>query len=654
MNRTHALWLAAALIATPATTFSQNKPDAPKSDAPGTDAPKTDAPTRKVTFSKGQAVEIKWGAMWRKGKVAELRPEWVLVEYEGGITYEWVEPFRLRKPGETTDIEPAKPNKSMKKGEITDPPNTPKPGATGSGSTGAAKPGSSNADDAPAPWPYPVTAAQVGGKELLPVYAGDWQVPIPAPDPKLRIPPMLNPTVLPPIQGSYDGIQVQGTKALIPVRGKEKWEGLKRWRRDGFVRVDVTTNSVLATELPDDCVVAGFAPSGNLVATKSEGTSHGFEKGDKGRLDVFKIAAKPEHVVSFVPFDKKDISKVAFLSDERLLISGQGALTCWELKTATQRWSISMSEFSVAPDNRQVAVLTSEGIAIIDSQEEKVIGVIETSPSGSLAWAPDGSRLFQYARPQLKGWDIKTGQNVLDVGVAETAYTIAAVDKDFLTFGPLLYSVAQRNFTWRYDGGPATISGGRGWTVFNDGRRSVLTSAVLPHPKAKQAAAPAAAAQPIWGPGMSVALDINPEGDPARRDAAVQALTLQLQRKGFKIDPAAPIRIVARTETGPSETHEYRVFGRGNETVTVTRKITRLQLQRDGKTLWETSQSSGGYAPSMVNVREGESIQSVVDKGGGVDPSWIGNAQIPTLLMPPVAPESLPSSKWALAGVKDN
>src|SRR3954470_21852845 len=74
----------------------------------------------------GDRLEVKWGHLWFGAIVKNKSPKgWILVEYDREKTFEWVEPWRVRKTGSASDLEYASPNPSKVKPEPppTDPPS---------------------------------------------------------------------------------------------------------------------------------------------------------------------------------------------------------------------------------------------------------------------------------------------------------------------------------------------------------------------------------------------------------------------------------------------------------------------------------------------------------------------------------------------------
>jgi hypothetical protein len=102
--------------------------------APSRGEPRVERPTappvapRKAETANvpsADSVQVKWGGAWRDAFVLRREQDWTLVEYTSDQTREWVEPWRMRLTGSTTDdIPAARPNP-----RVTDPdapaPSTP-------------------------------------------------------------------------------------------------------------------------------------------------------------------------------------------------------------------------------------------------------------------------------------------------------------------------------------------------------------------------------------------------------------------------------------------------------------------------------------------------------------------------------------------------
>jgi hypothetical protein len=191
------------------------------------------------------------------------------------------------------------------------------------------------------------------------------------------------------------------------------------------------------------------------------------------------------------------------------------------------------------------------------------------------------------------------------------------------------------------------------FAIVEDGRRTVLTSAEIPHAAAKAAEKVAVEPTYLVKPGMGVTLDIQPEADDARKQAMVAALTTRLTRAGLIVQPDQPLRLVARTESRAGEAREYVGGLSGRQTVTPTVKTTRLSLERDGKVLWERSSTSSNDAGGFIILRNGETLQDYMSRTSFASVDWISEAVPPTTIISSADTAALPTSVWGIGGIKD-
>lgn len=642
--------------ATPPTT----RPGAAPASQPAA-APKPPLPT----FVIGQKVELKYHGRWEPVKVTGKRGDWYLVEYEKWRNWkEWAEPWRLRKVGSTYDIDigfvsnpRVNGNEGPPRPTPGDPPVKDQPGGRDPFAGDDNKPAR---DDpfAPPPTGFPVTEVKTPPTKRAAVApAGGWRLTPPAltADAKLPAPKA---GLLPPLEF---GIQWQqpryaNQRVLLPVFTAT---GFKR--QSGFVRVNVLTGEAARFEINTGSAALALSPSGNLVLCRS----NGFHSGTKSRLDLYRIGATIEHVISYFPEGKDADVEDAFFTDETTaVVVTSKSVSAWDVAAATGKWAVETSRGSNArsADGKLLAVQTPLGLTLLSVADGSVQAVFPgESGYGEIAFSGDGLRLVNYSRPMLRTWDLQTGQLDEVVGLSDNAPfgKIVVPNKDFVLIGRGLFSMRKKDFVWQYAGvGDLSLGADRIWSIGDDGSKKFLTSAQLPHPKAVQAAQQAPVAVALVRPGMGVTLDIAVEADEAKQAAIRDALTRQLTQAGFKIADDQPLRLTARTEDGPSQTREYRTrqFGQpggGNiESVTITPKITRLSLERDGAVLWKTQQTTSGDPGMIVMLKEGESIQ---DKANQRTPAvdWLLTTKVPSLIVQTTDLKTVPASNFAIGGVVD-
>jgi len=624
-------------------------------------------PKSKVAnYPTGTEVEAKSNAFWNPAKVINRRGDWYLLEWtKFGKYREWVEPWRIRTPGSDYDLKGWYSNPRVRNGEDppratpgepTDDRDRPADSDSADGKSGANAEQAKKKGDVFGPPDNGValTEATRGGRAVLPVAEGPWAY-VPAAGPHLG---MIAPTILPPLGAQfakYDTLRIVGGTAIMPVASDFAGE-----KHTGVVRLTIATNSTAAVELNAATAALAVSPSGQLVA----GRSNGFFHGAKSRLDVYKITGKKATpVVSFFPnpaSDKADIDDIIFVDEKTVLTVSGDELASWDFATATCQWAMPVKGKRLArsPDGKSVAAVTADGAVILDPAAGKVLGTLDSDfVPGDLDFSADGKRLLGTGDGMLTVWDLTTGQRLYTLGLpAGVAGPLAAIDSDFALIGPYLFDLNKKCPLWKYETqAPMAAAGGRVFSVYTDGKMRMLVSAQLPQPSAAAAAKAAKEAQMLVKPGSSVALDLQIDATDDQKQAALAAITRKLEAGGVKIDPASPIKLVARTDSKNSNkqyTFHGPMFQQHTENVTLTLKTTTLSIVSGDKTLWSVSRSAGND-PGFLVITHGETVQQHADKANANSGAWIADAPVPTLVAAPVDLNTLPVSHWAMGGVKD-
>ena len=432
-----------------------------------------------------------------------------------------------------------------------------------------------------------------------------------------------------------------------------------------------------------------ISPSGTRMA----GVQHGFHSGTRQRLDVHdlpatgkgsgKVAAKgagdPKHLISFLPYAadgqsrQTDVEWATFVDDDHLLTGTWGGdVICWHAPTATARWRGLSGRPTLSPGGKQIAACVGTTLMVIEAVSGKVLCAIDGGPALSgLSFSPDGRRIVGMGNRSIGGWDLATGKVLPEVGLpANAAFGAArALDGRFvLVGGSDLFDLEKKIVVWRYSGlgggaggrGARAGIGGSSWAIVNtpgrDGGSVVAstTAATLPHPAALKAADAVVPGQGLLvKPGDAVSLSIGIAGTAEQQQKITAAITAQLEAQGFRVDPAAPVKLIARTETGATTEQEYerRGFGvppgRGErEKVSVTEKITRIFFEHNGQVAWETRTSSG--VPMFVQSKEGQTIGQAVQEASGFNLAFLESVRVPAFIpIPGGKAPGFGQSTWA-------
>ncbi len=380
--------------------------------------------------------------------------------------------------------------------------------------------------------------------------------------------------------------------------------------------------------------------------------------------------AKPEHVISFLPFAKTglnetDIRSAGFIDDTHAYTFGStGELAVWEIATAKELWHCTLDERSplvLSAGGKYIFSVNEGDVVCFDALSGKVLGVMTggVPVRGNLDVTPDGAWLVGSSGPVVTIFDLKTGKNTGDVGlpIGTNGGKVVALPDGFALVGPVLFDLAKRMPVWQYEGGEEPFAvGGRCWTFLGEKKQSALVNARLPQDTARKADAKLDATSAFaLKPGDKVSLDVAVTTTPEDTKAINEHMSAEIQRAGFAIDPAANVHVVVRTEDGKTVTQRWNhfaagPFSSGGEDVSVTEKIVRATINVADKPAWE---SRDVHQLGMVGRKNGQSIGQAVAEQNVYDIDFLKRASLPNYVLRPEATTGLGQSKWMLGGVKD-
>jgi hypothetical protein len=621
-----------------------------KSDEPAASDKPAAPPKAKVpNYKIGEKLEAKRTAFWEKCTVVNRRGDWFLVNYDGWDWREWVEPWRLRPIGSTYDVESRSGNPRMTAKKMTDPPR-PTPGDAPTKD----KPAANDPFSAPDAG-IPIKEAVRTGRTVAPA-ADAWAFK-PAPAPKLT---PAGPTVLPPLSDFFSGytdLSLAGNFACVTIKGDRPGAEAQT----GLVKVNLAAGTGQGIETKGASLPLALSPNGNLLVARS----NGFHSKTNSRIDLYKIVErKATPVNSFFPDEGKADVKDAFFADDTHLITLAGdTLTCWDVDSLAAQWQILTSESAMArsPDGKIIAVQAGDGVALIDLADGKCVGTLDGTAYRSLSFSTDGQRLLGLNQGVLSVWNLADGKPLYTLGLPPgVSGNLLALDADNALVGPYLFSLTKKLPVWKYEGSNLrTTAGGRVFTLSSSGgprdKNQAVASAVLPHPAAVTALKNAPDAPMVLHPGMKVSIDFQHEASDQQKQNAITKLTRKLNAADNEVVPGQPVVLTTRTEAGKSETREYEKrqgFDRSTESVTISSKVTTFSIVANGQPAWSVSSTFRNDPGYMVSLQKGESIQSKAD-AATINNDWIGDVTLPTYVAAPVNLETLPTSRWALGGVKD-
>jgi hypothetical protein len=217
-----------------------------------------------------------------------------------------------------------------------------------------------------------------------------------------------------------------------------------------------------------------------------------------------------------------------------------------------------------------------------------------------------------------------------------------------------LVSPSQRLVIWGYlfpRGTKVESYAGTTWFVGGGTGPLSLCSVKLPHDQAKSAAPPVKVEDLlVFRKGDQVAIDLSTDAPADVRDKIQASLEKQVKAMGLTVGGGGPVRIVASTAAGETRNMEYRVFGRGVQSVSVTEKIHTLRVELDGKEVWKATSKAG--ASFIVSARKGQSLDDAIREEQNQSYNWLATVAIPRELVRPEGYEVAGVSRVTTTGIE--
>lgn len=382
---------------------------------------------------------------------------------------------------------------------------------------------------------------------------------------------------------------------------------------------------------------------------------------------------EPKPVVSWqatIPDDRSwhhSVPWVRFASDSIVLQRSEThRILAWDIKARGLAWQTAQESF-FAPEPRLSAggkyLLLPEdgGLRICDSLSGKSLGQLPMDGCSGVAAHPGGSLIAVLNSNTVYVVDITGQQPTIKLAANSVGTPFTAnfdwVGNDLLSFdgwgGIVLFSLKHELPIWNYKFDSSAFwaldtNGARKRSIVDDhlvyaatfregGREGLAVGAVL-LPSGKASAALAEAKRQdflLIQRGAKFRIDV------AAIDHASeirQALMQQIQANGWIYDAAAKNAIQAEYKRGEPREIRYelqsvRGGGREVQSATITPYIASLKILVGKDEAWSAISSSG--PPPVVSMREGDSLQSEVDRSN--QPTWgfYQTVDIPTDIIDP-------------------
>lgn len=400
--------------------------------------------------------------------------------------------------------------------------------------------------------------------------------------------------------------------------------------------------------------------------------THGYQ--DDKRIVVSKWpqpdkAPEPAYSVALTtanhnPFAKSFYNVYLAGQGRAVITNGADQVILWSLEERRAEKLWNASDAAVSPGGRYLALADNDGMALFDLAAGRQLGYWQTGwlPVERMAFSPEGKQLALTYDRDLRVFDLATGQTryqgVLPEGAVKVDDGLVWASENHVMVGrEYLVDLEAGLVLWRYESDFRDTSlvfrgvGGRLCYFAQDWRHRIptLCAVAAPHPEAESALASADPAQ-LFGvaPGLEISLQVNVPGADAQR--VRKALERQAAANGWKLNPAAPVRLTASLTRGAQKSRTYEgVVGGGSTTITYQPYIHTVTVTIDGQTAWSSQTESG--SPGLVVAKAGQTLQQAAEEKVKPYLEFFEKLQIPKQLARPKFLAGLGTSKFTVNGV---
>lgn len=400
----------------------------------------------------------------------------------------------------------------------------------------------------------------------------------------------------------------------------------------------------------------------SLVVTKSDQ----FQRGGEIQIwDGLATGAPQARFRGLMPgHDKPGFKPKAeqawLLAKDIAIVQVNDALYCWDfaknqLLYRTARNTVnSLRRPSFSGGRRYFALPVADGFQLVDSASGKDLGFVQadTISSGGVAFHPDGKRVAIASSNAWGVYDCQAAKMTQSGTVAAHLHnrlTGWVNDHCFLTDNGSVLDVNAAMVVWNYYASPSASK------YLSDGALSVVSTHrqqlrvdTLPmlDPQAKQAIQqlPQRGELMITQPGTEVRVVISAED--AEIEPLQTALEESIARAGWKVNPNAPLAIIATIGRGKPYDLKYRQGARlGGQvhTVNIHPFTATLEIRDAKQVLWR--RETENHVPRLLFLRGGETVQQAVKRYERPQPSFFSSMRIPTRIPKPEIAKGLGRSR---------
>ena len=428
----------------------------------------------------------------------------------------------------------------------------------------------------------------------------------------------------------------------------QEMEAASRSKRYGFSPPQaIAKESLVATysledgqkqaqiSLPFSYTLLALSPNGQQALLEHHGGS--------GRLDLYQLSEKGQHVVGWRPFRQakedreREVRAASFLDDQSLLTLSRGdLLVLWSLPDLKPVWQLpDVRQFAVSPGRESIAfvqgnLLEDKNLAFLDPKTGEGQGTIPLdSECLAIAYHPSGNLLAtsqgNNADKLITIVDLTSGETVSKIPVPTVGTHLAWMGDNYLLLDHRqLISRDHEAVVWSYDPGqalfPPVMPGGRCWFVTGNTKRALLQSIALPTNDLEEKLKGASLAdKALVKPGDTVSLkfQVGSQSELATLKPLLEEnLPKAVQKAQLMVADNASTTVLAELNHRSEGTTTLSKIGDRSEQQTVTIKIIELKItyQQGGKTLWSTSRSARNVDQLLVSLKPGETAQAACDR----------------------------------------
>ncbi len=566
----------------------------------------------------GDVVEVKQGFDWVPGEVVSHDGRWAKVRIEGAVAEKSTPMSNLRVPGGVA----AEANI----GSVTVAKDKPQ--------AKAAEPGMVYP---PAPELTPVSLAGVR-KISIPMTGPAESIHLGGPPAVIAADSLRSlPITLTPRRDIFDKVLsyslAESGKLAVVLRGNHTAE------EQMVELIDLTKEGKpLVVGLPPETQQVSLSPDGQRLVS----VRHDYARSDV-KLDAWKVTDKGlEHLASWspqAPDDRWDkFLAVDWLNDQLLLCRTSKGAIAWDTATAAPSYQLPSGKVQTYGNKNKFLVFSDGklGIAVVEATSGQLKGVVgrRQTMSGDLSISPSGETIMLSNNDGLiELWDLATGKKIIRTLLPEGVKGSGrwTESEAIVVFGWNNDLKACDLRTMQEVPVPEDQAGkpfrGYLWSATGESRGPFTFAAVPYQPEPVSGPATPSLDGPfIFSPGAGVAIDLQIDG--SIEDQVRQSWLKEFEQSGVKLDDASRVKLVARTELGPSESKTYKsFFGEGEETVSYQTRRYISQLLVDGQVRIEKTWSDG--LPMSLHPEKRESLQSHVDKQMKWESRYVPWIQLP-------------------------